>query len=384
MDKWLIMEESVLATVEFFGLVGYEVLIAYAMKAFWPMNQKKKIIYLFWALLPLALMTMFHSESIGNDTQAYTELFDAVCNMTLKQALSNGRFEKGYMLFTYVLTRLFSSRQCVLIAEGAIVYLSLARWLNKWCKAPGLFVCLIVEMLEIDGWMSIQRQALAMAILFFAYDVLIEKKLLRFVVLVILAAQFHAVAYVFLLTWPMLWWFEEHRVNSLEKKWKFERLMAVCAVGIVLLMWPMINFLLRIFPKYQYYVAGAYMDGQARLAIVLKIIVYALMLMVPRWIKNQKWEAGQSVVELSLYRMALVNIVILIAANQATILTRFSGIFSVYAVAEFSEQASKLKRGKNRKIVTVAALILFALYGVIITIYRTPEWQTTYPFEWYF
>ena len=198
-----------LATVEFLGLVGYEVLIAYAMKAFLPMNQKKKIIYLFWALLPLALMTMFHSESIGNDTQAYTELFDAVCNMTLKQALSNGRFEKGYMLFTYVLTRLFSSRQCVLIAEGAIVYLSLARWLNKWCKAPGLFVCLIVEMLEIDGWMSIQRQALAMAILFFAYDVLIEKKLLRFVVLVILAAQFHAVAYVFLLTWPMLWWFEE-------------------------------------------------------------------------------------------------------------------------------------------------------------------------------
>ena len=43
MDKWLIMEESVLATVEFLGLVGYEVLTAYAMKAFWPMNQKKKI-----------------------------------------------------------------------------------------------------------------------------------------------------------------------------------------------------------------------------------------------------------------------------------------------------------------------------------------------------
>ena len=199
------MEESVLATVEFLGLVGYEVLTAYAMKAFWPMNQKKKIIYLFWALLPLALMTMFHSENIGNDTRAYTDLFEAVKEMTLKMVLSNGRFEKGYMLFTYVLTRLFSSRQCVLIAEGAIVYLSLARWLNKWCKAPGLFVCLIVEMLEIDGWMSIQRQALAMAILFFAYDMLIEKRLLRFVVLVILAAQFHAVAYVFLLTWPMLW-----------------------------------------------------------------------------------------------------------------------------------------------------------------------------------
>lgn len=372
-----------LAVVEFLGLVAYEILMAFFMGAFHPMENAKKKRYLFLALFPLVAMTMFHSENIGNDTRAYTDLFEDVKEMTLKMALSNGRFEKGYMLFTYVLTSLFSSRQCVLIAEGAIVYLSLSRWLNKWCKAPGLFVCLIVEMLEIDGWMSAARQSLAVAVLLFAYDALVEKKLLRFFILVILAAQFHAVAYVFLLAWPMLWWVDEYRRNSLEKKWQFEKLMAVCVVGIALLTWPMINLLLKIFPKYQYYMSGVYMDGQARLAIILKIIVYALMLLAPRWIKNQNRGTRQSVVELSLYRMALINIVILVAANQATILTRFSGIFSVYAVAEFSEQASKLKRGKNRKIVTVAALILFALYGVIITIYRTPEWQTTYPFEWW-
>ena len=373
-----------LAIAEFLGLVGYEVLIAFFMGAFHPMKSVKKKRYLFWALLPLAVMTMFHSESIGNDTGAYTELFCSVKEMTLKTALTNGRFEKGYMLFTYVLTRLFSSRQSVLIAEGSIVYLSLSRWLNKWCKAPGLFVCLIVEMLEIDGWMSILRQALAMAILFFAYDALVEKKMLRFVILVILAAQFHAIAYIFLLAWPMLWWFEEYRINSLKKRWQFENLMMVCSAGIVLLIWPMINLLLKVFPKYQYYVSGAYMDGQARLAIVLKIIVYALMLIVSRWIRKWNWEAGKSVVELSLYRIALVNIVILIAANQATILTRFSGIFSVYAAAEFSEQIAQLQRGKNRRIVTAAAVLLFALYGIVITVYRTPEWQTTYPFKWCF
>lgn len=372
-----------LAIAEFLGLVGYEALLAYAMKAFRPMKDSSKKVYLFWALLPLAAMTMFHSENIGNDTRAYTGLFEAVKEMTLKMALSNGRFEKGYMLFTYVLTRLFSSRQCVLIAEGAIVYLSLSRWLNKWCKAPGLFVCLVVEMLEIDGWMSAARQSLAVAVLFFAYDALVEKKLLRFFILVILAAQFHAVAYVFLLAWPMLWWFEEYRTNAMKKKWQFERLMAVCAAGMVLLMWPMINLLLKIFPKYQYYVSGAYMDGQARLAIILKIIVYALMLLAPRWIKNRKWEAGQNIVELSLYRMAFVNIVILVAANQATILTRFSGVFSLYAIADFSEQVARLQYRKNREIVTILALVLFAVYGVIITIYRTPEWQTTYPFKWW-
>lgn len=372
-----------LAVVEFLGLVAYEILMAFFMGAFHPMENAKKKRYLFLALFPLVAMTMFHSENIGNDTRAYTDLFEDVKEMTLKMALSNGRFEKGYMLFTYVLTRLFSSQQCVLIAEGAIVYLSLSRWLNKWCKAPGLFVCLIVEMLEIDGWMSAARQSLAVAVLLFAYDALVEKKLLRFFILVILAAQFHAVAYVFLLAWPMLWWVDEYRRNSLEKKWQFEKLMAVCVVGIALLTWPMINLLLKIFPKYQYYMSDVYMDGQARLAIILKIIVYALMLLAPRWIKNQNRGTRQSVVELSLYRMALINIVILVAANQATILTRFSGVFSLYAIADFSEQVARLQYKKNREIVTILALVLFAVYGVIITIYRTPEWQTTYPFEWW-
>ena len=283
-----------LAIIEFLGLAAYEVLVAYAMNAFCPMQKKRKVIYLFWALLPLALMAMFHGENIGNDTRTYTELFDAVRNMTLKQAMSNGRFEKGYMFFTYILTRISSARQSVLIAEGIIVYLSFARWLSKWSKAPGMVVCLIVEMLVIDGWMSVLRQALAMAVLFFAFDALVEKRLLRFCILVVLAAQFHAVSYVFLLTYPMLWWFKEYKIGQarqLKKNWTYEKLMTVCAIGIVLLLQLMLKLLLRLFPKYQYYVSGAYMDGQARIAIVLKIIIYGMMLIIPLWIRRI-WNGG--------------------------------------------------------------------------------------------
>lgn len=372
-----------LATAEFLGLVGYEALLAYAMKAFRPMKDSSKKVYLFWALLPLAAMTMFHSENIGNDTRAYTGLFEAVKEMTLKMALSNGRFEKGYMLFTYVLTRLFSSRQCVLIAEGAIVYLSLSRWLNKWCKAPGLFVCLVVEMLEIDGWMSVLRQALAMAVLFLAFDALVEKRLLRFCILVVLAAQFHAVSYVFLFAYPMLWWIKEPREGQLKKNWIYEKIMVAGAIGIALLLQPVLKLLLELFPKYQYYISGVYMDGQARVAIILKIIILGLMLIVPLWVSGIGNRSNQNTCDLALYRMSIANIVLLVAANQATILTRISDVFLIYAIMYSSEHVSRLQYGKNRKLLTAAILILFALYGVIATIYRTPSWQTTYPFEWW-
>lgn len=383
MGKWLIMEKNVLAIVEFLGLVGYEVLVAYAMKAFCSMQQKRKVIYLFWALFPLALMTMFHGESIGNDTRTYTDLFDLVRNMTLAQVLSDRGFEKGYMLFTYILTRISSTRQSVLIAEGMIVYLSFARWLSKWSKAPGMVVCLIVEMLVIDGWMNVLRQALAMAVLFLAFDALVEKRLLRFCILVVLAAQFHAVSYVFLFAYPMLWWIKEPREGQLKKNWIYEKIMVAGAIGIALLLQPVLKLLLELFPKYQYYISGVYMDGQARVAIILKIIILGLMLIVPLWVSGIGNRSNQNTCDLALYRMSIANIVLLVAANQATILTRISDVFLIYAIMYSSEHVSRLQYGKNRKLLTAAILILFALYGVIATIYRTPSWQTTYPFEWW-
>ena len=376
-----------LAVIELLGLVSYEILIAYGMGAFHPMRQKKKSVYLFWALLPLALMTMFHSENIGNDTHAYIGLFDSVRFMTLKQALSNQRYEKGYMLFTYVLTRLFSSHQSVFVATGAVMYFSLARWLKKWSSAPGLFVCLIVEMLIIDGWMSAARQTLAIAVLLFAFDALIEKRLIRFVLLVILATQFHAVAYVFLVAYPIVWWIKECKKNEqgiVKRKWTFEYLMTGCATALVLFLQPVLNVLLRIFPKYQYYLSGEYMDGQVRVAIVLKIVIYGLMLAIPELIVKNKLISEKNVQERAFYRMSVVNFVLLIAANQATILMRIVGVFSLYAIEEFSEQTAKLNYKKNRTVMISLTLVLFAAYGVVVTIFRTPTWQTTYPFEWCF
>ena len=125
------------------------------------------------------------------------------------------------------------------------------------------------------------------------------------------------------------------------------------------------------------------MDGQARVAIILKIIICGLMLIVPLWIRKIWNRSNQNTCELALYRMSIANIVLLVAANQATILTRISDVFLIYAIMYSSEQVSKLQHGKNRELLTVVMLISFALYGVVVTVYRTPAWQTTYPFEWW-
>ena len=374
-----------LAIIEFLELVGYEAFLAWLMGAFRPMEEKRKKGYLLLAFIPLAVMSMFHGINVGADTPVYLEVFDLVKKSSLQEAMSNGRFERGYMLFNYLLARYFSNGQCVLSAEGAIVSISCARWINKWSKAPGLLVCLMIELLWFDHWMSLLRQSLATAILFFAFEALIEKKPIRFLLFVFLAAQFHAVAYAFLITYPAVWLFKEKRVGQdilCRKNWRYERLMLCSAIGITVLFQPILRFLLQIFPKYQYYLDGAYIDGKPRLAVILNIMVYSAMLIVPRIIQHRKLESD--VCGIALYRIAWINIVLYVAANQATVMTRVTSLLSVFAMMDCAEHVAQLNCGKNRKILTVIMLILFVAYGAIATRYRTPEWQKTYPFEWCF
>ena len=369
------------AIIELTSLVIIECILALIFGAFRKMSAKNKSIYLFVALLPLALMTMFHSADIGNDTRIYIEVFNQIKHQSLSQIFKNTRFEKGYLLYNLLLGKMFRSPQALFICTGAFLYLSLARWLKKWCDAPGLFVCLLVEMLVIDGWMNTQRQTIAVAILFFAFDFLIEKKPVKFVLITLLASSFHNVSLVFLLAYPAVYLLKRKENASFFARYKFETTVFLVCLLVGIAIMPLLRLLIRIFPRYSYYINGVYMNGEARLAIILKIAVYGLMLLLPRVVERKRDESSLGI---TLYRFSIINLLIMIVANRATILMRFAGLFSTYAIFEYTNSVADLKYKSNRQVVTIISLILFAIYGGVITVLRTPAWQTTYPFKWCF
>lgn len=370
-----------IAIMEFLGLLLYECLVAFLMGAFHEMKPQRKNIYLIFALLPLGLMTMFHGETVGNDTGEYVKFFWRCEYEDYAQILDESRFEKGYVTFVSVCAYLFDNVQSIFIAEGLFLYVALGRWLKKYCKSPGLFSIFMVAALLMDGWMSLQRQALAEGVLFFAFDALVKKKKLKFLVLTLLAAQFHNAAYVFLLAYPAVYF-----VNSRNEKnnnlLRFNVLaVAGCASALVLTQ-VLLGVLISFFPVYSYYEGGVYMDGETRIAIVLKIAVYALMLLIP-YVLNRRIYLDNYLSQL-LYKLSVVNLILVILASQATVLSRLAGVYSMYAFLLYTGCVGRLKYQGNRPIVLVATVLLFALYGVVITVYRTPQWQTTYPFSWCF
>ena len=369
------------AIIELTSLIIIEFVFAFFFGAFRKMNTKNKRIYLFVALLPLALMTMFHSPAIGNDTKNYIDLFNQVKHQSLSAIFKNTRFEKGYLLYNFLLGKLFQSPQALFICTGAFLYLSLSRWLKKWCDAPGLFVCLLVEMLVIDGWINTQRQTMVAAILFFAFDFLMERKPIKFALITLLASSFHNVSLVFLLAYPAVYFLKRKENAGILGKYRFEIVAFLACLLVGFFFTPLLSLLVRIFPRYAYYINGLYMNGEARLAIILKIVVYGLMLLLPRALEKRK--SDESGLKIILYRFSIINMVFMVGANKATILMRFAGLFSTYAILEYTNCVARLKCKSNRQVVTAISLILFAIYGVTITVLRTPAWQTTYPFEWF-
>lgn len=377
------MTSKVIAAIEFLGLVYYEVMLALITGAFQKMKSQKKLWYLVLAVLPLALMTMFRAGSIGNDTQGYIDYFDSIKSLSLSQALDNTRFEKGYILLNYILSRISKNSQILLIVSGAFSYFSLSRWIYKWSAAPGLILCLAVEMLYIDSWMNIVRQAIAFFILLFAFDDLVERKFWRFLVITVLAAQFHNAAYAFLLAWPVAHLLRPIKRNSIAAEKRFQKLILVSGIVAFFFISPLLNQLINLFPVYSYYAAGEYMNGEARLAVILKIVVYSLMIYIPGFLGKKKAENMQTS-QIAIHRFAVLNIAIMLLANRATVFMRVTNIFSFYALPDYIESVNGIEYRANRKILIVFTLIAFAVYGLVITLLKTPEWQTTYPFEWCF
>lgn len=377
------MTNTVIASIEFLGLVYYEVMLALLVGAFKKMCRKRKLWYLLFALLPLAVMTMFRDPSIGNDTQNYIEFFDSIKSLSFSQALKNTRFEKGYILFNCFLARLSENSQILLIVSGAFAYISLSRWIYKWCSAPGLIVCLAVEMLYIDGWMNIIRQAIAFFVLLFAFDYLVEHKFWKFILITILAAQFHNAAYAFLLAWPVAHLLTRFTKSRMATEKKMQKYILLAGIAAFFFISPLLNQILRLFPGYSYYLGGEYMNGEARLSVILKIVVYSLMFYLPG-VLGKKKTASMPVDQIIIRRFAILNIALMLLANRATIIMRVTNIFSFYALPEFAESINEIEYKENRRVLIVISLIAFAIYGLLITLLKTPEWQTTYPFKWCF
>lgn len=162
-------------------------------------DAEKRKIFIF-ALLPVYCLLAFKDASIGGDTASYLGSYETLAEFHDLSSLDMWgykRIEWGYKMYLMMLTSLFSNPQYLLIVSSLFVCLTLYHYINRTSTNKSLALFFFVSMGFFQFAMSGIRQTLAICIVLWSYRFIVQKKLWKFAIVVLLAMQFHKSAVVF-------------------------------------------------------------------------------------------------------------------------------------------------------------------------------------------
>lgn len=163
-------------------------------------RQKRNVFAL--ALLPYFVLMAFKASSIGADTYGYFQSYAAMANYDFSNFLlmddfGYERIEKGYKFYIWLLTRVSSDGQFLIIVTSAISTIALYSFIkdNAYNKSLALFFFITLGFFQFA--MTGIRQLISISISLLGVRYIKEQKLLKYIIIIFLATQFHTSAVFF-------------------------------------------------------------------------------------------------------------------------------------------------------------------------------------------
>lgn len=179
--------------------------VSFSHKKSIKLNDKaKQKFLLLCGIFMFAIIAFRHKEVGSNDSQNYFNNWELLSGFTfdgLKSFMRESSFEKGYLLFVWFFSHIFPEGQFVFIISALIFTIAVCRFIYINSEDPELsfvmFICLGLYSFMVQGL----RQAIAMSICLFAIEFCKKRKIVPFILLVLLATSFHTSAIVFLIVY---------------------------------------------------------------------------------------------------------------------------------------------------------------------------------------
>lgn len=160
---------------------------ALAMKTFWIM---------------LFLLVVLRHESIGTDTKAYAYIFDYISKNNWETAIWRSE-EIGFNLLNKIISEYIGDFRWVIIVSGIIGIYFVAKTYIKYSNDTALTIAIFITISNFVLLFSGMRQAIAISIGFVAFECVRNKKVVSFIMLVVIAMLFHTSAFMIAFLYPL-------------------------------------------------------------------------------------------------------------------------------------------------------------------------------------
>lgn len=326
-------------------------------------RQEDRNIYLIIAGIVIFLMIgLRHPGNGSDDTQRYFEFWETMSQVSFKNlgyTLRSVDLEVGYQVTTWLLAQIFRHGQWQLIFSGAFFAISVCYFVKKNCQNPILaltvFNCLGLFNFMVQGL----RQSVAMCICLWAIEQCKNKKLIKFLLLVLLASLFHASAIVFLIVYIL---------SKLKLNIKTGIVVGVAIIIGVLLLPQFFNLINKVMNDS--YEIGTIVEGGGIVAIIIYILIIVFGIIFG--------DRNDHTHSLFIY-MAIIGCMMMVMRNSiSTIVERVAQYFAFAQMAIVSNSLALLKDKKSYFL--IGALIIVLCIGVAV---HKTSYSTLIPYQFF-
>ena len=356
-------------------------------------TKKKQILFIIFIFTLCALIASLRSFNVGIDTLQYYRNYYTIGSIEWGN-YDSVRYEFGYFALCKLLNYLSSDPQILLFVSSTFCCYSVGRFIYKNSCDVIFSSFLFVSLNILGSYMNLMRQAIAIAILLFGFD-LLKKPGIRprvFYCLIVLAAMlFHTSAVVMLVVLVV----ENLRYTRLSFL-----LTIVASASFFVFSSQIWDLMLRLFPSYSGYTdsvfaASNYFAALINIAICLVILCFGLIFYhkkrnrietdgYPTTMAEAVYGANRKLTpryDFMAYMLSL-GLIFLSMAAKMTLMGRFSIYFTIYYIIWLPNTAQSMVNKRDKVVLTWMILFFSLAYYLTIAIIR-PEWHGVIPYQFF-
>lgn len=228
-------------------------------------------------LLQFLIISGFRDMSVGFDQFNYELIFYNYSGLSLKSIFIGEIFDEfGYKVMNKILYSLFHDYRSVMILGSLLINYCILKYIRDFSVNPALSLWIYVA----TGWYQISfsntRQFIAIGLILISYKFAKEKKLILFLMMILLAFSFHFSAIAALIIYPII----NRNEIGFNKK-------TIVLIGIFILLRRTIFEILIGFIPQKYLIESNIIKGEGSILLILWIVLF-IALMVIRSKKNER------------------------------------------------------------------------------------------------
>jgi transmembrane protein EpsG len=316
-------------------------------------DKNYKLLYCIVFGVLLFLIAGLRSKSVGIDSEQYAWHFYEAQKYSFNEILSVYPKAPGFYLFLKILSIITKNHQILYIVSAGIFSISISQFIYKYSKDAMISFIMLITASYFAFTLSGLRQTIAIAIAVISINYIIERKFLKYIVLMFIAAIFHKSIILFV----PVYFLYDIKINKITIT-----LSALFALVILAIRKPLIllasNYIFEDFKNSPI----TETSGGWKLLIVFVMLIIAILILKNKEIATNK---SLSLFVSMLYIGAVIQLFVPLQPNTFRMALYFS-ITSIVLIPEIIHSTSdKILRTAFYSVF----LILFAVQYYVFTFY---------------